>query len=98
MTNRVGCLRFCIGKSPGQHSPVWGCIPRKLSIPLQPFLAASGDQRIVNTLCPGGKETGASCETSFEQWEQHKRRYASVRKNEKASMPRCSAITLDLLR
>jgi alcohol dehydrogenase len=29
---------------------------RKLSIPLQLFLAAIGDQRIVNTLCPGGKE------------------------------------------
>jgi len=29
---------------------------RKLSIPLPPFLPVIGDQRIVNTLCPGGKE------------------------------------------
>src|SRR5229473_4012106 len=37
-------------------------------------------------------------ETSFEQWEQHKRRFTKVCKNEKASTPRGSAITLDLLR
>jgi hypothetical protein len=73
----------------GTAFPSLGVSSRKLSIPLQPFLAAS--VRV-------GKETGASCETTFAQWEQHKRRFASVRKNDKASMPRCFAITLDLLR
>ncbi|HEX3321302.1 MAG TPA: alcohol dehydrogenase catalytic domain-containing protein [Terriglobales bacterium] len=33
-----------------------GVYSGKLSIPLQPFLAGIGDQRIVSTLCPGGKE------------------------------------------
>jgi alcohol dehydrogenase len=33
-----------------------GVYSGKLSIPLQPFLAGIGDQKIVTTLCPGGKE------------------------------------------
>jgi alcohol dehydrogenase len=33
-----------------------GVYSGKLSIPLQPFLAGIGDQRILTTLCPGGKE------------------------------------------
>ncbi len=33
-----------------------GVYSGKLSIPLQPFLAGLGDQKIVTTLCPGGKE------------------------------------------
>jgi alcohol dehydrogenase len=33
-----------------------GVYSGKLSIPLQPFLAGLGDQKIITTLCPGGKE------------------------------------------
>ena len=39
-----------------------GVYSGKLSIPLQPFLAGIGDQKIVTTLCPGGKGENASAD------------------------------------
>jgi alcohol dehydrogenase len=41
---------------PGGTLSSLGVYSGKLSIPLQPFLAGLGDQRIVTTLCPGGKD------------------------------------------
>jgi alcohol dehydrogenase len=41
---------------PGGTLSSLGVYSGKLSIPLQPFLAGLGDQKIVTTLCPGGKD------------------------------------------
>lgn len=41
---------------PGGTLSSLGVYSGKLSIPLEPFAAGLGDQKIVTTLCPGGKE------------------------------------------
>lgn len=47
------CLRVL---KPGGVLSSLGVYSGKLTIPLEPFAAGLGDQRIVTTLCPGGKE------------------------------------------
>lgn len=41
---------------PGGTLSSLGVYSGKLTVPLEPFLAGIGDQRIITTLCPGGKE------------------------------------------
>lgn len=41
---------------PGGTLSSLGVYAGKLTVPLEPFLAGIGDQRIITTLCPGGKE------------------------------------------
>jgi alcohol dehydrogenase len=48
--NALSCIK------PGGTLSSLGVYSGKLSIPLQPFLAGLGDQKIVTTLCPGGKD------------------------------------------
>ena len=47
------CLRAV---RPGVPCPAWACTSGKLVAPYETIHAGLGDQKIVTTLCPGGKE------------------------------------------
>jgi hypothetical protein len=64
VTNLVGCL-LLHWQITGKAFPSGGGYSRKLSIPLQPFLAAIGDQRIVKHTLSGWEGENASVDGNW---------------------------------